>query len=250
MARDRSLDGLNLPQSFKAAWGVSTTRSGRGPKRELSLDRIVAAAVHVAGRHGIAAVSMSRVADELNAGTMALYRYVATKDELLLLMVDAAFGTPPGDVQPRTPWRRGLTRWASDYLAVLERHPWIVRVPLSGPPMTPHLVEWFERGVAALASSGLSARKTLAVLTLVNGFVRNHATLAADLRLATPDIESSAAGMSYAALLGSLTDYESFPAIGGLLRARAFDGSEDLAADFRFGLSCILDGVAVLVGDK
>ena len=246
MTRERPIAGLDLPASFKAAWGEVAPTS-RGPRRELSLDRIVAAAVRVASADGIGAVSMGRVAGELGAGTMALYRYVGTKDELLTLMVDAAFGRPGRAPSAAATWRPELTRWARDYLTVLERHPWIVRIPLSGPPMTPSLVAWFEQGLAALGTSGLSAQRMLAVLTLVNGFVRNHATLAADLRMATPDIDDSQAGAWYANLLDALTGDGPFPAIRGLLRDRAFDGSEDLDADFRFGLSCILDGVEVLI---
>lgn len=246
MTRERAVASLALPQSFKTAWGASVP-STRGPRRELSLERIVAAAVDIANAQGIAAVSMSRVAGEVGAGTMALYRYVATKDELLTLMVDAAFGAPGRMPPAATPWRLGVTRWARDYLTVLERHSWIVRIPLSGPPMTPHLVAWFERGLAALAPSGLSAQRMLAVLTLVNGFVRNHATLAADLQMAMPHLEESQVGASYADMLSTLTGEGPFPAIRGVLHARAFDGSEDLDADFRFGLSCILDGVEVLV---
>ena len=53
------------------------------------------AAITVVERDGLAAVSMSRVAAELGASTMSLYRYVSAKDELLMLMADAAYGAPP-----------------------------------------------------------------------------------------------------------------------------------------------------------
>src|SRR5215472_7517901 len=92
-------DGTELPAHVAAAWGVRG-RPHKGPKPGLSLDRIVAAAVHVADTEGLAAVSMSRVATELGAAPMSLYRYVAAKDELLALMVDAAYGPPPAGPPP------------------------------------------------------------------------------------------------------------------------------------------------------
>ena len=55
---------------------------------------------------------MSRVARELGAATMSLYRHVSAKDELLAHMVDAAFAAAPTRRQDET-WRAGLTRWAT-----------------------------------------------------------------------------------------------------------------------------------------
>ena len=59
------------------------------------LERIAAAGITVACPTGSTPLSMARVAAELGAGTMSLYRYVASKDELLTLMVDTALGPPP-----------------------------------------------------------------------------------------------------------------------------------------------------------
>ena len=88
-----------LPGTVAAAWGVRE-RPHKGPKPALSLARIVAAAVQVADAEGLDAVSMGRVAAELGAAPMSLYRHVAGKEELLTLMVDAAWGAPPDRPQP------------------------------------------------------------------------------------------------------------------------------------------------------
>ena len=53
---------------------------------------IAAAALAIADSEGIDAVTMRRVARELGAGTMTLYHYVRTKDDLLALMSDALLG--------------------------------------------------------------------------------------------------------------------------------------------------------------
>ena len=101
---DPMTEETGLPASVETAWGLRE-RPSKGPKPGLSLDRIVAAAVKVAAAEGLAAVSMGRVAGELGASAMSLYRYVASKDELLALMVDAAVGPPPPASQPGEDWR-------------------------------------------------------------------------------------------------------------------------------------------------
>src|SRR5579871_2501240 len=84
-----------LPAEVAAAWGVRE-RSHKGPKPALSLARIVDAAVGLADSEGLDAVSMGRVATSLGAAPMSLYRHVSAKEELLRLMVDAAWGDSPG----------------------------------------------------------------------------------------------------------------------------------------------------------
>jgi AcrR family transcriptional regulator len=241
----------DLPASIESAWGMRE-RSGKGPKRGLSLEQIVEAAVDVATSEGLAAVSMSRIAKEIGAGTMALYRYVATKDELLALMVDAAF-RPPAVPERRERWRAALSRWAHEHLAVLRRYPWVVRVPLSGPPIMPNQVVWFERGLWALRNTGLAEEEKVSVLLLVNGYVRNEALLQADLQMAAGADSTVADAMSsYGKLLSRLIDPIRFPALSAVIASGIFDQREesDADADFTFGLERILDGVDALVRQR
>src|SRR5271154_2120266 len=94
MATAGSAADGGLPGSVAAAWGIRE-RPHKGPKPALSLARIVDAAVRVADAEGLDAVSMGRVAAELGAAPMSLYRHVSAKEELLTLMVDAAWGDSP-----------------------------------------------------------------------------------------------------------------------------------------------------------
>ena len=238
----------DIPRSVAAAWrGREPGTRGRRPG--LSLPTIVEAGLRVAVADGLAALSMSRVASELGAATMSLYRHVSAKDELLAHMVDAAFAAPPPAPEPDEAWRTGLTRWASAHLAVLRRHRWLVRVPISGPPLMPNQVLWFERGLQSLRATRLSEPEKPAVLLLVNGFVRNQATLEADLLQAAQatGVALEHAGAAYGRLLGSLADPERFPAIHAVLAARAFNPPGTTADDVQFGLDRILDGIEVLV---
>jgi AcrR family transcriptional regulator len=244
----KTSDGATgLPASIELAWGVRE-RPTKGPKRGLSLERIVEAAVKIAVTDGLGAVSMNRVATTLGASTMSLYRYVESKEELLMLMVDAASGKPPPAEEPGEGWRAGLARWAWAYRTVLRRHPWMLRVPISGPPVTPNQIAWLDHGLRALGATHLEEGEKLSSMLLLSGFVRNEATLSADLTAAalaagvtTPDVMPR-----YSRLLQRLTDPEQFPAIHAAIAAGALDDEDDEEHEFIFGLERLLDGIDVL----
>ncbi|WP_432056632.1 TetR/AcrR family transcriptional regulator C-terminal domain-containing protein [Streptomyces sp. bgisy022] len=241
--------GTGLPASLEAAWGLRE-RPGRGPRPGLSLERIVAAAVEIAAAEGIGAVSMGRVAKALGSSPMSLYRYVTAKDELLILMVDAATGPAPAGPSPDTGWRPALARWARDHRAVLLAHPWMLRVPISGPPVTPNVLSWMERGLAALGGTALPPADRLSVLLLVTGFVRNEATLATDLREHVRDGTTGLPGgdlTGYGTLLRSLVDARSHPHLREVVDAGVFEDDDNPDYDFEFGLERLLDGVETLI---
>jgi AcrR family transcriptional regulator len=245
----RDGDGPGLPASIEAAWGVRR-RPGKGPKPGLSLERIVETAVEAADSDGIPAASMSRVAADLGVSTMSLYRYVSAKDELLKLMTDLAYGPPPDPPPADEGWRAALSHWAHAELAVLRRHPWILRVPITGPPITPNAVLWMEQGLRGLRDTGLSEADKFSVMLLVTGFVRNAATLAADISEAAEKSGSTVQEQmaSYGRTLAQLIDPVRFPALtAGLTSSALEDDDEDGAGDFFFGLERILDGIEVLI---
>jgi AcrR family transcriptional regulator len=235
-----------LPASLAAAWG-QRARPSRGPKPGLSLERIVDAGVRVASSEGLAAVSMARVAQELGTSTMSLYRYVAAKDELLMLMVDAAVGPPPAS-DPDEGWRAGLSRWTWSYHDRLSRHPWGVRVPISGPPTTPNQVAWLEAALWCLRDTVLTEDEKASIVLLLSGYVRNEATLAVELTAA--GFMSDQAMIGYSRLLATLTDADRFPALHKLLEAGVFDRADPPEKEFGFGLERILDGIDVLVTSR
>jgi len=237
-----------LPAEVAAAWGVRE-RSHKGPKPALSLAKIVDAAVQIADTEGLDAVSMGRVATALGAAPMSLYRHVASKEELRRLMVDAAWGDPPGPLAPGETWRDGLSRWAWAMRANARRHPWVVRIPISGLPILPREIAWFEEALACLAGTGLTEARKASVIMLVSGYVRNLAATEADIIAAV-----MASGQdydewmrSYPRMLGQLTDARRFPALAAFIEAGVFDQADDPDDEFIFGLDRILDGIAALI---
>jgi AcrR family transcriptional regulator len=242
----KSQDEPPIPASLAAAWG-RRERPSRGPKPGLRLERIVEAGVRVASSEGLAAVSMARVAQELGTSTMSLYRYVAAKDELLMLMVDAALGPPP-PIAPDEGWRQALSRWAWSQHERMGQHPWAVRVPISGPPATRNQLAWMEGVLWSLRDTGLAEDEKASVLLLLSGYVRNEATLTAEL-MASGFI-SDEAMMGYSRLLRTLTDSDRFPALHALLESGVFDRADPPEKEFGFGLERILDGVEALILER
>ena len=247
-AGDGSGASAGVPDSIAAAWGVRE-RPHKGPKPALSLARIVDAAVRIADTEGLDAVSMGRVAAELGAAPMSLYRHVSAKEELLRLMVDTAWGDSPGPLAPGESWRAGLSRWAWAMRASVRRHPWAVRIPISGLPVMPREIAWFEDALACLEGTGLTEARKASVIMLLSGYVRNLATTEADIAAAV-----QASGLapdewmaSYPRMLSRLTDPQRFPALAAFIAAGVFDVYDDPDDEFIFGLNRILDGVAVLV---
>lgn len=243
-----------LPVSVLAAWGVKEP-GARGPRAGLALGGILDAGIAVAARDGLGAVSMARVAQEAGASTMALYRHVGSKDELLELMVDRALGPPP----PRPPrergWRSGLTRWATGVRRAYLTHPWALRIPITGAPLGPNNVRWLESGLDALRTTGLTSAEQVSTVLLLSGFVRNNAVLTADITAAArADVGTGTAPPDYGAALVTLTDAREFPHVHAAIEAgvfsdddRSFEQDEGMDAEFEFGLARVLDGVGVLV---
>lgn len=214
----------------------------RGPRPALTLDTVVEAAVEIADADGLAGVSMSRVAERLGFTPMSLYRYVRSKDELLLLMADAANGETPPAPTPDD-WRTGLESWARAVFAVYRRHPWLLQVPMSAPPAGPSQLRWLEAALSNLARVDLPEGHKLQAVQLLHGYARGEAQLSTDLGGAGPDADT---GAGYGDILRTVTTPETHPAVSRLVDSGIFYGPTeyDEEVDFGFGLETILDGLA------
>ena len=215
-------------------------RPGRGPKPGLSLDAIVQGAIDVADREGLASVTMNRVATRLGVTTMALYRYVPGKDELVDLMIDAAAGVPPPG--RGLDWRTDLAQWARANLAILHRHPWLVDSTTRRVPIGPTWMGWLESALQALARQDLTAKEMMAVVILVDGHVR----ATAQTSLGITGQEEWAARFRH--VLELTADDARFPALRRVVARGGFAGGrDDPRKQFEFGLQRVLDGVEAFV---
>jgi AcrR family transcriptional regulator len=149
----------------------------------LSREKIAAVALTLADREGFAAVSMRRVAQELKVGTMSLYYYVKTKDDLIAVMDDALLGEALLPTVPKG-WQRALTAIARRTLALFMRHPWALAAMLSAPPGL-NAMRHMEQCLEALAAAPMTAAQKLTLLATVDDFVFGYAlrATASDTRI-------------------------------------------------------------------
>lgn len=141
----------------------------RNPKH--SRARIAQVAMEIADAEGFEAVSMRRVAQELGAGTMTLYHYVANKDELVTLMADAAMGEvliPAAELEGE--WRPAISRIARSTLESLRRHRWALDL-LDEPRPGPNKLRHFEQSLRAMEGASLGSRAKLEAIVLIDEYV-------------------------------------------------------------------------------
>ncbi|GAA1546462.1 TetR/AcrR family transcriptional regulator [Kribbella lupini] len=233
-----------LPADVVLMWGLRDA-SRRGPKPSLTTEDITRAAIELADAEGLAAVSMARVAERLGNSTMALYRHVKSKDELLTLMSDAAL-EEPSPLPDGVDWRTGLTFWADNVLTTLRQHRWYAEIPISGPPAGPGNLAWFDAALGALADTGLSEEGKVGVVMGLMTYVHGQIRLSVDLAAGFTD--NPAAFNQYGAVLKQVVDRRRLPAVARVLDAGVFDPvvtfDESDDQDFDFGLQLYLDGVA------
>lgn len=266
--------GPDLPPGLAVLWRPAPV-GRRGPRPGLTLAGIADAAIALADADGLGAVSMARVAERLGVTTMALYRYVASKDELLALMLDTALGeaVEAGD-EPAAPpaatgvpaWRTALERWCRDQLALAARHPWAVQTPVAAALPGPARVAFLDRGLRALDGTPLTwAEKTAVVGRLSLHLLAEGQVVAAEAtaaraaaaaaagaqdRAAVPAGATHPALVDYAAVLRAVTDPEVHPVLAEALEAGAFDDDAEAPDDEGhpdWGLRLVLDGVAAVV---
>jgi AcrR family transcriptional regulator len=146
-------------------------RPDPGTRRaRLTRDDIAGAALRIADAEGIEAVSMRRVAATLGVGTMSLYHYVQTKDELLDLMTDAMMGEAlvPDEELPAD-WRAALETIARRSLETFRRHPWAINEPLTTPG--PNGMRHFDQSLAAVASLNVDFGTRFEIVLMVDEYL-------------------------------------------------------------------------------
>nr|WP_315904257.1 TetR/AcrR family transcriptional regulator C-terminal domain-containing protein [Streptomyces sp. ASQP_92] len=217
---------------------------------ELTRERIVAAAMEIADGEGLGALSMRGVAARLGVAAMSPYRHVGGKDELVLLMADAAFGEARYPAVPPAGWRARLELGGRTLWSLFRKHPWLAQLaPLTRPLLLPNLMTHAEWALAALDGHGLDPATLLDVHVLLYGYVQG---LAAGLEQETQ--AAAATGVSeegwmeqQAAALHALVASGRYPVFSRV--TTALDGGYDLRLDelFEFGLGPLLDGFAGII---
>ena len=229
-------------------------RGQRHPPRRaaaLSRDEIVRTAIAVADAEGAEAVNMRRIARELGSGTMSLYWHVASKDELLDMMIDAIVGDAQAP-ESSGDWRADLRAGACTTRDALHRHQWAVNFMSTRPPAGPKMLRNLERSLGALDGLGLDKATALTTLMAVGTYVlgavlreqqeANSERYMAELFGDVPEAEKQAVIQEF---VQRIRTSGHFPRMVAMLDEGVDpDAAETRDERFEFGLDCLLDGIA------
>jgi len=250
VADDRTSAG-DPARTLALLWRDPERVPRRGPRRALDIDAVVAAAVAVADEAGLPSLTMRRVAERVGLAPMSLYTYVADRDELLDLMLDAVYAQMTRTGTDGAPWRTRVRGVAEENRALYRAHPWAAEISTLRPPLGPGQTAKYEHELAAFDGCGLDDVAVDDCLTHVLTFVRACARDAEAARRerhrsgATDEEWWAVAGP----LLARVLDVDRFPRAVrvGAAAGAAHGSAHDPDHAYRFGLERVLDGLAVLV---
>jgi len=224
---------------------VGAAVEGQG---ELRLERIVGTAIAIADAEGLGALSMRRLATALEAAAMSLYRHVASKDELVLLMADAVLAEDPFPSRPPAGWRARLALVAWRQWSIYRRHPWLAHVlSITRPQLLPNGVAHTEWMLRSLSGLGLEPTVMLHMAVCLVNYVRGTA-----VNFETQVQDELATGLSddqwlaeQDAAFRRLFATGRYPTLAGMVTSPGVE--LDLDSLFGFGLERLLDGYVLLV---
>lgn len=207
-------------------------------REPLTKERVLRAAVDLADRGGIDALSMRKLGQQLGVDAMALYRHVRNKDDIL----DGAIDAVVAEIElphPGEDWKAALRQQIMAARAVMLRHPWAPRVLEERATAGPAVLGYIDSVLAILRGGGFSielAHHALHVLgSRILGFNQD---LFEDSTDSTP--------MDEAAMARAREMYARYPNVTELAMAATHDGALGACDDefeFEFGLDLVLDGL-------
>ncbi|MFB7648490.1 TetR/AcrR family transcriptional regulator C-terminal domain-containing protein [Streptomyces sp. NPDC001251] len=223
---------------------VTSARAAHEGAAPLSREALVRVAVRIADSEGLAGVSMRRIASDLGTSTMALYRHVASKGELVRLMTDAGFGEMSLG-HPAAGWRAQLEHATGQLWAAYRRHPWMARAMASfnRPHPMPRAMKYTEWVLQALRGTGLRVHEVMHVHLSLIAFVQG---LGVALELEGEAVQDT--GVSgdqwmdrHEGRFAAIVSGGGFPVLTTIFEHEPFE--LDLDSLFGFGLARLLDGV-------
>ena len=139
----------------------------------LSRDRILEAAVGLADREGLHALTMRRLGSQLGVEAMALYKHVSSKDDILRGMVELVVSRIDTPAE-RADWRDAMRSRAMSAREVLTRHSWAIGLLESRRSMGPNQLRYVDAILGSLRSAGFSVEDAAHAFWLLDSYVYGH----------------------------------------------------------------------------
>jgi AcrR family transcriptional regulator len=224
-------------------------RAARGPVPSLSRHEIASAAVRLADARGLEAVSMRSLAVELGVGAASLYRYVARKDEVVELMVDAVMGDDL-HFEVGSDWREDLRSFAHGLRAMTLRHPWMAVPSARLRNFGPNEAQRYEEVLGAIDGLGLDIDDMLVMVETLGAYVRGRVLeeLSEQEAVRRSGMDQQEWMQTQMPFIESLIDSGRFPLLTRVVfDARAPHDPDGLQHGFDLGLERVLDGLATML---
>lgn len=207
----------------------------------LSREQIIAKAIAIADTGGINALSMRKLAGELNIQAMSLYHYFKTKDELIAqmadtLVTDIEFGE--SEANQANDWRAIMLTRAKSAKAVFLKHTWLPFVLDSQIQSGVKRLEYLNNYIGILRNAGFPIILSLRVTSLIDSYIYGYC------RQLTHVSDSDKSPEELAEDFADCFDSSGFPFLSEAT-SLVIDQGYDEEADFLFGLNVILNGVSL-----
>jgi AcrR family transcriptional regulator len=247
--------GARAARTMALLWRRAPGRAREPAGRSgLTVDRIVAAALGIADRDGLDALTMRGIADELGVSSMTPYGYVPSKGELLALMLDTVYERMTSTLDHEAGWRERVAAVAHDNRALHRARPWTLYVSTVRPWPGPGLLAKYERELSALEGIGLHDLEMDAALSHLLGLVR--ASVQAEVEVVGVTAETGAGDArwweSVGPVLAAVVDEAAYPLASrvGTAAGVAHGAAYSPDAVYAFGLGRLLDGIEALIASR
>jgi AcrR family transcriptional regulator len=204
-----------------------------GPRPRFTREDLARRALAIMDAHGTEALTMRRLAEELGMGTMALYRYFPSKNDLMDAAIDVAAPEVQLPEPGAAPWKEQLANLARALFDAGLRHPSVARERFERPLQSPRAMRVTDRAIALLLEAGLSKRDAVAAFKALLVHTLGAAAFAASE--SRPEVRQTASER-HASLPA-----EEVPAMAAV--ATEFTAALGGDQAFELGLAALLDGI-------
>lgn len=228
--------GTATGEPGSAGWWLARQHTPVHRRRStLSTERIVDAALDLLGREGPDALTTRRVARELGCGQASLYRHVASREELVVLMADRALVVDADSPPTGADWREDLAQSARSQRRHLIAHPELVPLLAAPELFGPGALAGRERALGALGAAGFPADLAVTVYSVVATLVFGSVHHVTGMAPATPQEQE------VRRWLFTGQDPGTYPHLVRHAEVLAATTSDEV---FEAGLAVVLDGFA------
>src|SRR5687768_13119695 len=143
------------------------------PKKPLTRERVLAAAVRIVDKEGLEALTMRRLGHALGVEAMSLYRHVPGRAALLDGIHETILGELP-DPPRIANWIDAIRTQARAFRAVLTAHPNALVLFATRPAVTPPSLRHVDHGLSILRRAGFSIREAMSAFQTIVTFIVGH----------------------------------------------------------------------------